>query len=150
VRIRSPFVPTSNQLATALADRGSISVQTEMEERATSSSQTPYRSLPAKAESSRIPLFVLSTADPLRWALPGPEAAFGNQGAHASFMFCLWSALRTVFCLPRSQPSGLRRERPNADALMFRPLGGAVLSPAGGNSLRQGLRPATSLGEGGY
>jgi hypothetical protein len=60
--------------ATALADRGSISVQTEMEERATSSSQTPYRSLPVKAESSLIPLLVLSPADPLRWALPGPRS----------------------------------------------------------------------------
>jgi hypothetical protein len=108
---------------TAFADRGSISVQTEMEERETSSSQTPYRSLPAKAESSLILLLVLSTADPLRWALPGPEAAFGNKGAHVSFIFCLWSALRTVFCPPRSQPSRLRRERPTAVALRSRPLG---------------------------
>jgi hypothetical protein len=52
-----------------LASGGSISVQTQNEEKANTSSQTSYRSLPAKAESSFTTLLVLSPADPLRWAL---------------------------------------------------------------------------------
>ncbi len=40
-----------------------------------SSSQAPYPSLPAKAESSLIPLLLLSPCNPLRWACTGPPFA---------------------------------------------------------------------------
>jgi hypothetical protein len=73
---------------TALASGGILSVaEQKVRKESTSSSQTPYRSLPAKAESSLIPLLVLSPADPLRWALPGPRSGlwkpWGARVVHA-------------------------------------------------------------------
>ncbi|MCC8075669.1 MAG: hypothetical protein LIO95_07000, partial [Clostridiales bacterium] len=52
----------------------------------TSSEQTSYSSLPAKAESSSIPLLLLSRPNPLRWALAGfPMRTFGASAVKRHF-----------------------------------------------------------------